>query len=59
MPHRCDADPRTELLWVGSDPDHGIGAGAHEQKVDLAFVLISDIRDQFGQGEDQSNSNFT
>ena len=51
--HRCDPDPGPEVFGVCSDPDHRVRARSHQQIVDLAFVLVSDIGDRFGQREDQ------
>ena len=51
--HGCDPDARTEVLWVGGDLDHGVGARAHQQVVDRALVLVGDVSDRLGQCEDQ------
>ena len=44
---------RTKVLGVGGDLDHRVRAGAHQQIVDLAFVLMCYICDLLGQCEDQ------
>ena len=41
------------MLGIGGDPDHGIRARAHQQIVDLALVLVGDVSNLFGQGEDE------
>jgi len=51
--HRCNADPRAEMLWIGGDSDNGIRARAHQKIVDLAFVLVGDVGNLFGQSKDQ------
>ena len=51
--HRNHACTRTKVLWIGGDLDHRVRAGAHQQIVDLAFVLMCDVGNGFGQREDQ------
>ncbi len=41
------------MLGIGSDFDDCIRACPHQQIVDLAFVLVSNIRNLFGQREDE------
>lgn len=53
MKDRNHASPGTKVLGVGGDLDHCVCARAHEQVVDLAFVLMRNIRNLFGQGEDE------
>jgi hypothetical protein len=53
MEHRRDPDPGTQMLRIGGDFDHCVGACPHQQIVDLAFVLMCDISDGFGQSEDE------
>lgn len=51
--HGCDAHPCAEVLGVGGNPDHRVCARPHQEIVDLPFVLVGDVRDRFGQREDQ------
>jgi hypothetical protein len=51
--NRCDANTRTKVLGVGGDLDHRISTRSHQQIIDLAFVLVRDVGNLFGQGEDQ------
>lgn len=53
MKHGRDTDPGTEVLGVGGDPDHRVCARPHQEIVDLPFVLVGDVRDRFGQCEDE------
>ena len=53
MKHRHDPDLGTQMLWVGSNPDHRVSARAHQEIVDLALVLVRDVSDRLWQGEDQ------
>lgn len=53
MEHGRDPDPRAQMLGVGGDLDHGVGARAHQQIVDLAFVLVGDIGNGLWQSEDE------
>ena len=53
MEHRSDPDPGTEVLGVGGDPDHRVRARPHQQIVDLALVLVGDVRDRLRQREDE------
>ena len=48
MPTRA---PR--CFGIGGDLDHRVRARPHQQIVDLAFVLMRDVSDRFGQGEDE------
>ena len=50
--HGGDADPGTEALWIGRDGERGFGRRLHEQVIDDALVLISDIAQLTGQRVD-------
>jgi hypothetical protein len=41
------------MLRIARDPDHGVCTCPHQQIVDLAFVLVRDVGDLFGQREDE------
>ena len=43
---------RTEALWIGGDGERGFGRRLHEQVIDDALVLISDIAQLTGQRVD-------
>lgn len=53
MKDRRNANPGTEVLWIRRDLDHRVGAGSHQQIVDLSFILVRDVSDGFGQRENQ------
>ena len=53
MEYRRDANPGVEVLWVMGNLDHRVRADAHQQIVDLPFVLIRDVSNGFGQREDE------
>lgn len=53
MQHGCYADPGTKVLWVSRDLYHRVSTRPHQQVVDLSFVLMRDIGDGFGQGENE------
>jgi len=50
---RCYANPCTKVFRIGCDLDHRVGTCPHQQIVELAFVLMRDVGDRFGQGEDK------
>ena len=52
MQHRRDADLCTEMLWIGGNGQHRLGAGLKQQIIDEALVLIGDIGDCCRQYED-------
>jgi hypothetical protein len=52
MEHRGNADPGAEMLGIGGDGQHGLGADPHQQVVDDPFVVIGDVGDGRRQGED-------
>jgi hypothetical protein len=41
------------MLWVRRYLDHRVCTGPHQQIVNLPFVLVRNIRDLLGQGEDK------
>ncbi len=53
MQHGGDADAGAEMLGIGGDGEHGLGAGLEQQVIDHSLVLIGDIGDRRRQGEDQ------
>ena len=46
-------DSSTKVLGVGGNLDHRVSARPHQQIVGLAFVLVRNICDLFGQSEDE------
>ena len=52
MQHGDEADPRPEVLGIGCDLEHGLGRSLEQHGVDRGLVLVGDIRDGRGQGED-------
>ena len=52
MQHGGDADPRTEMLRVRRDPQHGLGCRLEQQVIDDSFVLVGDVGDLGRQRED-------
>ena len=40
-----DADVGTEMLWIGSDGEQGLGGGFEQQMVDHRLILIGDLPD--------------
>ena len=50
--HGCNANPGAEALWIGGDGERGFGRRLHEQVIDDALVLISDIAQLTGQRVD-------
>ena len=51
--HRDHARSSTKVLGIGGNLDHRVSARPHQQIVDLAFVLMRDVGDRFGQSEDE------
>ena len=56
MEHRGDADLGAQVLGIGRDGEHGLGAGLEQQAVDHALVLIGDVGDLAGEGKDHSGN---
>ncbi len=52
MQHGDEAGPRAKVLWIGPDRQHGLRRSLEQQIVDNGLVLVGDIRDCLGQGED-------
>lgn len=50
--YREKADLGAQMLGIGSDGGQGLGGGAEENAVEAIFVLVSDGRERFGNGED-------
>ena len=50
--HGCNANPRAEALGIGGDGKRCFGRRLHEQVIDDALVLISDVAQLTGQRED-------
>jgi hypothetical protein len=46
MENRGEADPSAEMVGIGGDGEHGLGAGLEQQIVDHPFILIGDVGDQ-------------
>ena len=53
MQHRSDTNPGTQMLRISSDLDNRVRTCPHQQVIDLAFVLMRDVGNLFGQREDQ------
>lgn len=51
MENRRDPNLGPQVLRITRDPDHRVSTCPHQQVVDLAFVLMRDVGDGFGQGE--------
>ena len=51
--HRGEADPGTQVFGVGSDGEHGLGAGLEQDGVDHALVLVGDVGDLAGECKDE------
>src|SRR5437868_6269448 len=47
-----EADFSSQMFGIGSDGGQGLGHGSKQNVVDDVFVLVSDGRDLFGDGED-------
>ena len=52
MEHGGEPDAGAEVLGVGRDRDQGLGGGFEQQLINDRLVLIRDVRDRSGQGED-------
>ena len=52
MQHGDEAGPGAKVLGIGPNGQHGLGGCLEQQIVDDSLVLVSDVRDCFGQGED-------
>jgi len=50
--HGGEPDAGAEVLGVGRDGDQGLGGGFEQQVIDDRLVVIGDIGDRSGQGED-------
>jgi hypothetical protein len=50
--HGGEPDAGAEVLGVGGDGDQGVGGGFEQQVIDDRLVLIGDVGDRSGQGED-------
>ena len=50
--HGEEADLGAQMLGIGSDGGQGLGRGSEQNAVDELFVLVSNGRDLFGEGED-------
>ena len=50
--HGCDADPGAEMLRVGGNGQHRLGAGPEQDIVDRLLVLVCDVGERRRQGED-------
>ncbi len=46
------ADPGTEMLGVCGDGDQGLGGALEQDAIDRGLVLVGDVADLSGQGED-------
>jgi hypothetical protein len=53
MQHRSDTNLGTQMLRISSDLDNRVRTCPHQQVIDLAFVLMRDVGNLFGQREDQ------
>src|SRR5215471_21357154 len=52
MEHGGKPDAGAEMLGVGRDGDQGLGGGLEQQVIDDRLVVIGDVGDRSGQGED-------
>ena len=50
--HGRDTDPCAEALGIGCDGEGGLGRSLHQQIVDHALVLVSDVTQLARQGVD-------
>src|ERR1700676_1808609 len=50
--HGEEADFGAEMFGIGSDGRQGFGGGSEQNAVDEIFVLVSNSRDRFREGED-------
>ena len=50
--HGDEADLGAEMVGIGGDGEHGLGARLEQDVVEDALVLIGDVGDRLGQGED-------
>ena len=50
--HGSQADTGAEMSGVGGDGDQGLGGGLEQDAVDHRLVLVGDVGDRSGQGED-------
>ena len=41
-----------KMFQIGADDEHGLGGSLEQQIVDDGLVLIGEVRDCLGQGED-------
>ena len=52
MQHGGEPNAGAEVFGVGGDGDQGLGGGFEQQVIDDRLVVIGDIGDRSGQGED-------
>ncbi len=53
MEHGGETDLGAEVLGIGGDGEHGLGARLEQDAVDHRLVLIRDVCDLGRQGEDE------
>src|SRR5262249_37540981 len=50
--HGSEPNARAEVLGGGRDDDQGVGSGLEQEIIEDRLVLIGDVGDRSGQGED-------
>ncbi len=53
MEHGGETDLGAEVLGIGGNGDHGLGARLEQDVVDDGLVLVRDVGDRRRQGEDE------